>query len=96
MKVPPSMENHFIPMYEIDFDFLRSRIKKRNEYWQRIRNAKVYYITLYGAPMSQNLFWSWLKEEYGVVPKLIDGNISEDYEVIDEKLYTMFLLKFSQ
>lgn len=96
MKVPASIENHFIPMYESDFESLENQRKKRNEYWKRIRNAKIYYIILYGIPISQNLFWSWLKEEYGLVPKLVDGNISEDYEVVDEKLYTMFLLKFSQ
>lgn len=96
MKVPPSLENHFIPMYENDFESLQNQRKKRNEYWKRIHNAKIYYITLYGIPISQNLFWNWLKEEYGLVPKLIDENISEDYEVVDEKLYTMFLLKFSK
>ena len=95
MKLSPLVETYFAS-FEEELLFLQEQRKKREEYWARIRIAQEHYKKLYGVPVSQDLFWDWLKKEYGVAPKFFYGNISEDYEIVDEKLYLLFLLKFSQ
>lgn len=93
MKVSPSIETSFVSREE-DL-FLREQRKRRNEYWVRICIAKEYYTKIHGVPSPKILFWEWLKKEYGVVPKFVFDNNSEEYEIIDEKLYLLFLLKFN-
>lgn len=39
--------------------------------------------------------WRWIEEQYGLRVTFDDGGyITDKYEVVDEKKYTMFLLKF--
>jgi hypothetical protein len=39
--------------------------------------------------------WRWIEEQYGLRVSLdANGYITDKYEVVDEKKYTMFLLKF--
>ena len=65
----------------------------------RLQRVKNEYDTLaQDVPVGQGFltFYDYVKEYYGV--KLVyDGDdIKLDYAVIDEKKYTMFLLKFGQ
>lgn len=65
----------------------------------RLQRVKNEYDALADAvPVGQGFltFYDYVKEYYGI--KLVyDGdNVSLDYAVIDEKKYTMFLLKFGQ
>ena len=41
-------------------------------------------------------FYDYVKEYYGVKLAFDDDNVSLDYTVVDEKKYTVFLLKFGQ
>ena len=65
----------------------------------RLQRVKTEYDALADAvPVGQGFltFYDYVKEYYGV--KLVyDGdNLSLEYAVIDEKKYTVFLLKFGQ
>lgn len=41
-------------------------------------------------------FYSWLEEKYGVRMAMTEGGMLKlDYEVIDERKYMIFVLKFS-
>ena len=41
-------------------------------------------------------FYDYIKEYYGIKLTMDGDNINLDYAVIDEKKYTVFVLKFSQ
>ncbi len=63
---------------------------------QRIKNE---YDTLArDVPVGQGFltFYDYAKEYYGVKLMYDGDNVSLDYEVVDEKKYTMFLLKFNR
>lgn len=71
-----------------------------SSHYIRLRRCKEYYDKLADAvPVGQGFltFEDFVREWYGV--KMImdtgDGGISLDYEVLDEKKYTIFVLKFS-
>jgi hypothetical protein len=36
----------------------------------------------------------WLEQQWGIKPVMEDGMISDEYHIVDEKKYLMFLLKF--
>lgn len=88
-----------IPMHAVDDEALREAKRKRNDHWKRMRKARVEWCILFGLPVTQNFdkFFDWLAENYGLKPHMdVHGNITEGYDVLDEKLYTLFLLKFGQ
>lgn len=95
MKVSPSIEDSFIPMEAEAEEALQEHKRKRNEHWARMRRAREFWLIEHMMD-SPNTFWSWLETECGLRPNRdIEGNITEGYVVTDEKLYTLFLLKFS-
>lgn len=99
MKVPFSLEDSFIPMEAADFAVLQEQKRKRNEHWSRMRRAKEQFLDdIARADCSSTFeFWQWLEVNFGLVPKRDkQGNITEGYTVTNEKLYTLFLLKFGQ
>jgi hypothetical protein len=67
--------------------FLRLQ-KVKNEYDNLARDV----------PIGQGFltFYDYVKEYYGVKLAFDGDNVSLDYAVIDEKKYTMFVLKFGQ
>jgi len=74
---------------------------KRYRYWSMLRSAKNEFIELtQHAPaefdVDDGAFYYYLKQNYGLQVELIDGKISGEYAVINEKKYLLFLLKFSQ
>ena len=88
-----------IPMWAGDDEALREEKRKRNEHWWRMRRARSEWmeITGYSHSVADPSFWKWLEETYGLVPDKDDsGNIKAGFTITDEKLYTLFLLKFSQ
>lgn len=97
MKVHPSLETSFIPMEASDFEALQKQKRKRDEHWSRMRNARTYWMTKHQLRSMDDNFWLWLRDEYGLVPhRTDDGNLTEDYNVVDEKKYLLFLLRFDQ
>ena len=73
--------------------------KKRNEHWTRMRRAREQFLADISAADCSGTFdfWQYLEVNYGLIPyRDHQDNITEGYTVVDEKLYTLFLLKFSQ
>lgn len=65
--------------------------------WLKIIEAKKEYDALAEAvPVGQGFltFYDYVKEYYGIKLHEVEANLSPEYEVIDEKKYTVFLLKF--
>jgi hypothetical protein len=99
MKVNPGIEDAFIPMEAADFLALQEQRRKRNEHWARMYRAREQFMDdVSRADCSSTFeFWEYLKVNYGLLPdRDPEGNITDSYTVTDEKLYTLFLLKFGQ
>lgn len=98
MKHPDGIDAYFIPMEFDDFPALQDQREKRNEYWRRLKLAKEEFLKKPNTDYfvyPTNAFVRFLKETYGLDIVLIDGNIGEDYNIIDEKKYTLFLLRYT-
>ena len=69
------------------------RRKNRWNYWEALKKVRKEY-------MSQNKefdaydFEDYLTGQYGLKMNIVDGNITDGYEIVDEKKYLIFLLKF--
>ena len=69
--------------------------KRRNRwnYWEALKKVRKEY-------MEQNKefdaydFEDYLIGQYGLKMNIVNGNITDGYEIIDEKKYLIFLLKF--
>jgi len=63
---------------------------------QRVKNE--YDALAQAVPVGQGFltFYDYVKEYYGVKLAFDGDHVSLDYAVIDEKKYTVFLLKFGQ
>jgi len=72
---------------EIDFR------KNRWNYWEALKKVRKEY-------MQQNSefdaydFEDYLVGQYGLKMNIVNGNITDGYEIVDEKKYLIFLLKF--
>ena len=72
---------------EIDFR------KRRWDYWAALKLVRKEY-------MEQNRefdafdFEDYLVGQYGLKMNIVGGNITDGYEIVDEKKYLIFLLKF--
>ena len=65
----------------------------------RLQRVKDEYDELaHAVPIGQGFltFYDYLKEYYGIKLTMDGDNINLDYAVIDEKKYTVFVLKFSR
>jgi len=65
----------------------------------RLQRVKDEYDDLaHAVPVGQGFltFYDYLKEYYGIKLTMDGDNINLDYAVIDEKKYTVFVLKFSR
>jgi len=65
----------------------------------RLQRVKDEYDDLaHAVPIGQGFltFYDYLKEYYGIKLTMDGDNISLDYAIIDEKKYTVFVLKFSR
>ena len=65
----------------------------------RLQRVKDEYDDLaHAVPIGQGFmtFYDYLKEYYGIKLTIDGDNINLDYAVVDEKKYTVFVLKFSR
>jgi hypothetical protein len=63
----------------------------------RLQRVKNEYVELAAAvPVGQGFltFYDYVREYYGIKMTMDGDNISLDYDILDEKKYTVFLLKF--
>ena len=65
------------------------RLQQAKNEWDELARA---------VPVGQGFltFYDYVKEYYGIKLVMYGDNLSLEYTVIDEKKYTMFLLKFGQ
>lgn len=101
MKVPNSIEDAFIPMEIHDVGAIKEQREKRNQYWRMLYHARQDFLILTAQSsleydVDPGAFFYYLKQNYGLQVNTIDGQITGDYVVIDEKKYLLFLLKYSQ
>jgi hypothetical protein len=87
MTVVPKIQD-----YDDDDPNIEQR-KKRWDYWAALKLVRKEY-------MEQNKdfdaydFEDYLNGQYGVKMNIVNGNITDGYEIVDEKKYLIFLLKF--
>ena len=78
--------------YEDDDPNIDQR-KNRWNYWEALKKVRKEY-------MAQNSefdaydFEDYLLGQYGLRMNIVNGNITDGYEIVDEKKYLIFLLKF--
>jgi hypothetical protein len=103
MKVPNSIEDAFIPMETADIKTIQEQRKKRDQYWAMLYQARQDFLFFMLSDRSSleydpdpGAFFYYLKQNYGLQVATVDGQITGDYAVIDEKKYLLFLLKYSQ
>ena len=76
-----------------DDDPLIEQRRNRWNYWEALKKVRKEY-------MAQNKefdaydFEDYLLGQYGVRMNIVNGNITDGYEIVDEKKYLIFLLKF--
>ena len=79
-----------------DFDDDDPNIDQRRNrwnYWEALKKVRKEY-------MEQNNefdaydFEDYLTGQYGIKMNIVNGNITDGYEIVDEKKYLIFLLKF--
>jgi hypothetical protein len=76
-----------------DDDPLIEQRRKRWDYWAALKLVRKEF-------MAQNKefdaydFEDYLIGQYGVRMNIVNGNITDGYEIVDEKKYLIFLLKF--
>ena len=67
--------------------------KNRWNYWEALKKVRKEY-------MSQNNefdaydFEDYLTGQYGLKMNIVNGNITDGYEIVNEQKYLIFLLKF--
>ena len=87
MATIPHLQDYDDDDPEIDFR------KNRWNYWEALKKVRKEY-------MAQNKefdaydFEDYLIGQYGIRMNIINGNITDGYEIVDEKKYLIFLLKF--
>jgi len=78
--------------YDDDDPLIEQRINRWN-YWEALKKVRKEY-------MQQNSdfdaydFEDYLIGQYGLKMNIVNGNITDGYEIVDEKKYLIFLLKF--
>ena len=76
-----------------DDDPLIEQRRNRWNYWEALKKVRKEY-------MGQNKefdaydFEDYLIGQYGLKMNIVNGNITDGYEIVDEKKYLIFLLKF--
>jgi hypothetical protein len=78
--------------YDDDDPLIKQR-RNRWNYWEALKKVRKEY-------MAQNKefdaydFEDYLLGQYGLKMNIVNGNITDGYEIVDEKKYLIFLLKF--
>ena len=79
-----------------DYDDDDSEIDKRKNrwnYWEALKKVRKEYM-LQNKEFDAYDFEDYLLGQYGLKMNIVNGNITDGYEIVDEKKYLIFLLKF--
>lgn len=78
--------------YDDDDPALNQR-KNRWKYWNLLKLVRVEFME--GKEQFDAYdFEEYIEKKYGIKMNIVNGNITDGYEVVDEKLYMLFLLRF--
>jgi hypothetical protein len=80
-----------------DDDPLIEQRRNRWNYWEALKKVRREYmldIEQLGGQFDAFDFEDYLVENYGLKMNIVNGNITDGYEIVDEKKYLIFLLKF--
>jgi len=69
------------------------RRKNRWNYWEALKKVRKEYM-LQNKEFDAYDFEDYLVGQYGLKMNIVNGNITDGYEIVDEKKYLIFLLKF--
>jgi len=69
------------------------RRKQRWAYWEALKKVRVEYMEN-KTNFDAYAFEDYLEKHYGIKLSIVNGNITDGYKIMDEKLYLIFLLKF--
>ena len=67
--------------------------RNRWNYWEALKKVRKEYIEQ-NKEFDAYDFEDYLTGQYGLKMNIVNGNITDGYEIIDEKKYLIFLLKF--
>ena len=87
MKVPMNRIEDYDPD-DPDVEFRN----KRWDYWSTLKKIRTEAFD--NIPEGQFDFSEYVEKNYGIRMIIVDGNITDKYDIVDEKLYTFFLLKW--
>jgi hypothetical protein len=79
-----------------DFDDDDPNIDQRRNrwnYWEALKKVRKEYMTQ-NKEFDAYDFEDYLLGQYGLRMNIVNGNITDGYEIVDEKKYLIFLLKF--
>jgi hypothetical protein len=86
-NIPKSFQDYDENDPEIEFR------KKRWNYWESLKKIRKEYMETATAFDAYD-FEEYVKENYGFKMNTLDGNIIDKFEIVDEKKYIFFILKF--
>jgi hypothetical protein len=78
--------------YDDDDPDLNRRVN-RWKFWVNLKMIRLEYIQKHGQ-FDIEKFDQFIQETYGLRLLTVDGNITDGFDIIDEKLYTIYLLKY--
>jgi hypothetical protein len=73
------------------------RRKNRWNYWSALKLVRKEYmenLAVLDGQFDAYDFEDYLEKNYGIKMNMVNGNITDGYKIMDEKLYLVFLLKF--
>ena len=73
------------------------RRKNRWNYWEALKKVRIEYmndVAQLGGQFDAFDFEDYLIANYGLKMNIVNGNITDGYEIVDEKKYLIFILKF--
>jgi len=79
-----------------DYDDDDPEIEKRKNrwnYWEALKKVRKEYM-LQNTEFDAYDFEDYIVGQYGLKMNIVNGNITDGYEIVDEKKYLIFLLKF--
>lgn len=65
---------------------------EKYKYWGILKDIKKDFDSQHGGDL--NLFKRYMKEHFGLLIDVADGNIGPTYRVTDDAKYTLFVLKY--
>ena len=86
-NIPKSFQDYDEDDPEIHFR------KNRWKYWNLLKLVRTEFMAN-RKEFDAYDFEMYLKDKYGIKMNMLDGNISDGYEIVDEQKYLIFLLRF--